>query len=138
MEENEQLVMEKWSDWKSSFFETNGTFSALPVYQDSDTKRKCKDFSLEYPFAKKDFDTELDEKIEACFFWRKMNCNFNEFQYCLRVPSMWEFQSVMLQQIYFRKNFVFSDPGETRIEKNWRSWKKFNYLPLSSEISTDL
>ena len=68
-----------------------------------------------------------------------MSCNFNEFQYCLCVSSMWKFQSVMFQQINSRTSCVFSHPGETRIEKkNWRSWKKFNYWPLSSENLTDL
>ena len=32
MEEIEQLIMEKWKDWKASFFKNYGNFSALPVY----------------------------------------------------------------------------------------------------------
>ena len=81
MAENEQLVMEKWSDWKSSFFETIGNFSALPVYQDSDTKEKCKDFSMEYIFAKEGFRYRAGwKKLKRVFFRRKMSCNFNEFQ----------------------------------------------------------
>ena len=99
MEENEQLVMQKWSDWKTSFFETNVNFSALPVYHDSDTKEKCKDFSMEYLFAKKGFRYRAGWKNASVFFRRKMSCNFDEIQYCLRVSSMWEFQSVLLQQI---------------------------------------
>ena len=68
-----------------------------------------------------------------------MSCNFNEFQYCLCVSSMWKFQSVMFQQIDSRTSCVFSHPGEIRIErKNWSRWKKFNYWPLSSENLTDL
>ena len=80
IEEIEHLFLEKWSDWKSSFFETNGNFSAPPVYHDSDTKEKCKDFSMEYLLQKKDFDTELDEKTQACFFgekWVATSMNFN-------------------------------------------------------------
>ena len=76
-------------------------------------------------------------KFERVFFWKKMSCNFNEFQYCLCVSSMWKFQSVMFQQIDSRTSCVFSHPGETR-EKNWSRWKKFNYWPLSSEYLTDL
>ena len=53
IEEIEQLFLEKWSDWKSSFSKTNGNFSASPVYQGADKREKCKDFSMEYPFAKK-------------------------------------------------------------------------------------
>ena len=99
IEEIEHLFLEKWSDWKSSFFETNGNFSAPPVYHDSDTKEKCKDFSMEYPFAKKGFRYRAGWKNASVFFRRKMSCNLDEFQYCLRVSSMWEFQSVLLQQI---------------------------------------
>ena len=65
MEENEQLVMQKWSDWKSSFFETNVNFSALPVYHDSDTKEKCKDFFHGIPFCKKRIS------IQSCMKKRK-------------------------------------------------------------------
>ena len=102
-------------------------------------RRNAKIFPLKTLLQENDFDTELDEKIWLCFFWRKMSCNFNEFQYCLCVSSMWKFQSVMFQQIDSRTNCVFSHPGETRIEKkNWRSWEKFNYWPLSSENLTDL
>ena len=71
MEENEQLVMEKWSDWKSSFFKTNGNFSALPVYQDSDTKEKCKDFSIEDPFARKRFRYRAGWENLSVFFLEK-------------------------------------------------------------------
>ena len=130
--------MEKWSDWKSSFFETNDNFSALPVYQESDTK-KCKNFSMGYPLERKGFRYgHRWKKKKRVFSWIKNSCNFNEFQYCLCVSSMWKFQSVMFQQIDSRTSCVFSHPGETRREKNWSRWKKFNYWPLSSENLTDL
>ena len=139
MDEIEQLLKEKWSDWKSSFSRTNGSFSASPVYQGADKREKCKDFAMEYPLERKGFRYGPGWKKWSVFFlWIKKSCNFNEFQYCLCVSSMWKFQSVMFQQIDFRTSCVFSHPGETRREKNWRSWKKFNYWPLSSENLTDL
>ena len=77
IEEIEQLFLEKWSDWKSSFSKTNGNFSASPVYQGADTKEI---FPWKTLLQKKDFDTELDEKTQACFFgekWVATSMNFN-------------------------------------------------------------
>ena len=39
---------------------------------------------------------------------------------------------------FSNKFYLFSSRRDQNREKNWRSWKKFNYWPLSSEILTDL
>ena len=133
MDEIEQLLKEKWSDWKSSFSKTNGSFSASPVYQGADKREKCKDFPMEYPLERKGFRYGPGWKKWSVFFlWIKKSCNFNEFQYCLCVSSMWKFQSVMFQQIDSRTSCVFSHPGETRIEK--KKLKKLKKVQLLTFI----
>ena len=68
---NRALISGEMKWLKSSFFETNGNFSAPPVYHDSDTKEKCKDFSMEYPFAKKGFRYRAGWKNASVFFREK-------------------------------------------------------------------
>ena len=138
MEEIEQLFMEKWSDWKSSFSKTNGNFSASPVYQGANKREKCEDFFMEYPLERKGFRYGPGWKKWSVFFMDKKESQLQWIPILFVRSSMWKFQSVMFQQIDFRTSCVFSYPGETRGEKNWRSSKKFNYWPLSSENLTDL
>ena len=71
IEEIEQLFLEKWSDWKSSFSKTNGNFSASPVYQGADKREKRKDFSMEYPLERKGFRYGPGWKKWSVFFMDK-------------------------------------------------------------------
>ena len=99
--------------------------------------RNAKIFPWNTHLKKKDFDTDLDEKKWSVFFMDKKELQLQWIPILFVRSSMWKFQSVMFQQIDFRTSCVFSHPGDTRGE-NWRSWKKFNYWPLSSENLTDL
>ena len=62
----------------------------------------------------KEFNLVILEKIQLQLLWISILLAL------FGVSSMWEFQSDMFQQIQVRKN-VLSDPGETRVEENWRS-----------------
>ena len=93
---------------------------------------------MEYPLERKGFRYGPGWKKWSVFFMDKKESQLQWIPILFVRSSLWKFQSVMFQQIDFRSSCVFSHPGETRREKNWRSSKKFNYWPLSSENLTDL
>ena len=128
MEEIEQIFMEKWSDWTSSFSKTNGNFSASPVYQGANKRGKCKDFSMEYPLERKGFRYGPGWKKWGVFFMDKKESQLQWIPILFVRSSMWKFQSVMFQQIDFRSSCVFSHPGETRREKKLKKLKKVQLL----------
>ena len=116
--------MEKWSDWKSSFFETIGNFSALPVYQDSDAKEKCKDFSMENPFAKTGFRYRAGWKNPSVFFSEK-----NELQLQWISIKFARFLNVRIPKCYVaadtfsNKFYLFSSRRDQDREKTEQAEK---------------
>ena len=109
--------MEKWSNWKTLF---QSYFFALQVHQDSDTRDKAKDFSMENPCTSRRIPIETWMKELNRIFPEK-----SEFQllgisilFALAgASSMRELQNDMFQQINFRNNFVIFGSQETRIVK---------------------
>ena len=130
--------MEKWSDWKSSFSKTNGNFSASPVFGRVLTKgRNAKIFPWNTHLKEKDFDTDLDEKKWSVFFMdKKVATSMNSNTVCaflnVKIPKCY-----VPADRFSNKLCLFLSRRNYR-RKNWRSWKKFNYWPLSSENLTDL
>ena len=99
--------------------------------------RNAKIFPWNTHLKEKDFDRDLDEKNEACFFMDKkvatsMNSNtVCAFPQCENSKVLCSSRSILEQAV------SFLIPERLEEKKNW-SWKKFNYCPLSSENLTDL
>ena len=114
------------------------TFPVYPSIRILTKGRKAKNFPWKTLGRKRGFRYRPGLKKKTRVFLEKSESQLQWIPILFVRSSMWKFQSVMFQQIDFRTSCVFSYPGETRGEKNWRSSKKFNNLPLSSENLTDL
>ena len=130
LEEIKQVVVKKWSNWKSSFFKTDGIFFELSVCQDSETREKSKEFPCNAPVQ-----TEGFKKL-----WWKNSPYLREKWYATSkkfgtICAFCRFLSVNILKRYdpaniFSKNFVFFVLRETRIflKSDPGNWKKVQVL----------
>ena len=76
MDEIEQRVMEKWSNWTSNFLKTNGNFFHITGLSGFVTREKTKGFTMDYPIASERFSIERWMKKLNPVFLSKSEFNF--------------------------------------------------------------
>ena len=109
MQQTELVVLEVRSDWKASFFKTDGFCSAQPVYQGSDTTEKTKLFCMKYLSTSKKISPETWMKELNNVFLENSELQLLGISILFAffgVYSMSKIQSDKFQQIYFRNTFV--------------------------------
>ena len=127
-----QLVMEKWSIWKSSFFKLVAILSHNQSIRILTDLRKPQIYQMINFLHVESFQKT---RMELCLFGKKWVATSWKFYNCLSflgVSSKWEFQNDMFQQIIFRKQSLFANPERLilwrkRIQKKWKQ-SLFTYL----------